>query len=840
MHPMLRTLWLAIHHHRCPVGRAGPVGHPLGVLLGLGLLLVGCNNSGNQGRLAPQSGPTPALERQAVDNLLTLYRTALRQADIDRVDALLQPTAPSAPVDAIVAQRAQQQAEDGAVMDVQALRATLTRTFHTRTVTALDILADTIQVAPDSRSVTFLEVESTEDPVTLVQQTRLFHTTWGLTQDEVDGTVTVRIGAVQREGPLVQVTTLGQVQARALTRVAVRGTGAPFALAGVEVTVPETGAAQALMAADDAWVGVFTPPLQPSPQPLRVQLRGLGGEALVLQHPYRLRVPGEGVVTRVAGTEATRVFTVTVAPDGTVWAGGDGGATLYQVPPGATRATQVGRLLAHPDGRVEAVAVDQLGRLHVLVVDLDDTGVVGHGDIIHDPAYPGVFCQTVNLADTAYPFRDPHGQPSASTRALAAGGGDIWLFGSDGGVARVQDSFRGGQCPAQGLTVRYDPVLQRATGALPTNTVPVLVAEEDGTLWLGTALGLTRLQQGHFTPVPFERTLTVPGDVATLEAFFQAVAQALFAAQPLTTVAVGGVSFVEQFGRPLVKEDLIFSAVAVAPGQLWVGTLGGGLRRIDGRGVSPQEFWHLTQLDGLSSNLIVALAVSPDGALWAATDKGVSRLREADGGSPNDLCGPGWAGAASARCGGGRSGDGMAGHRRGAVSHRAAGGHDTGPGGRSCLPAGRGSRCDAPGYTVSCSDGCHGTFCAAEPPAGAPVPAGGRPPGRGWLVQRGLACHHGARRGDTDAGGDRAEAPGAGGAACTHRGVRGWANGGGGDEAGRAPGRHGGAGWGHASAGIPSDVYRHNGSGHAHARPDSADGCPGPRVSDPKVGHPGR
>jgi hypothetical protein len=65
--------------------------------------------------------------------------------------------------------------------------------------------------------------------------------------------------------------------------------------------------------------------------------------------------------------------------------------------------------------------------------------------------------------------------------------------------------------------------------------------------------------------VPFERALTVSGNVATLEAFFQAVAQALFAAQPLTTVALGGVSFVEQFGQPLVKEDLVFSAVAVEP-----------------------------------------------------------------------------------------------------------------------------------------------------------------------------------------------------------------------------------------------------------------------------------
>jgi hypothetical protein len=278
MHLMLRTLWLAVHYHRRPVGRAGLIGHLLGVLLGLGLLLVGCNNSGNQGHLAPQSGATPTLERQAVDNLLTLYRTALRQADIDRIDALLQPATPQAQGIALGQQSSLRQAEEGMVTDVQALRATLTATFHTRTVTALDIPSDTIQVAPDGRSVTFLEVESTEDPVTLIQQTRLFRTTWGLTQDEVDGTVTMRIGAVKRAGPLVQVTTPGQVQAEALTRVAVRGTGAPFALVGVEVTVPETGAAQALRAIDDAWAGVFTPPLQPSPQPLRVQLHGAGGE----------------------------------------------------------------------------------------------------------------------------------------------------------------------------------------------------------------------------------------------------------------------------------------------------------------------------------------------------------------------------------------------------------------------------------------------------------------------------------------------------------------------------------------------------------------------------------
>ena len=114
-----------------------------------------------------------------------------------------------------------------------------------------------------------------------------------------------------------------------------------------------------------------------------------------------------------------------------------------------------------------------------------------------------------------------------------------------------------------------------------TNTVPALVVGADGALWFGTALGLTRFHDGQFTPVLFNRQPAVSDHVATLEQFFQDVAAAIFAARPLTTVALGEVSFVEAFGRALVKEDLIFSAVEDAQGRLWVGTLGGGLRRIE-------------------------------------------------------------------------------------------------------------------------------------------------------------------------------------------------------------------------------------------------------------------
>src|SRR5262249_32705131 len=215
----------------------------------------------------------------------------------------------------------------------------------------------------------------------------------------------------------------------------------------------------------------------------------------------------------------------------------------------------------------------------------------------------------------------------ASTRARAAGGGDIWLFGSDGGVVRVADTFRNGQCAASGVGVRYGPIFRREDSGLLANTVPALAIGVDGTLWFGAALGLTGFSNGRFTPVPFDPTAPLRGDAATLEAFFQAVAQAIFDSQPLTTVGVGAVSFVTAFGRPLVKEDVIFSLVVDRQNRLWVGTLGGGLRRIEGG----KETLHLTRSDGLSSNLVFALAVGPDDTVWAATDEGVSRLREVEG-----------------------------------------------------------------------------------------------------------------------------------------------------------------------------------------------------------------
>jgi hypothetical protein len=92
---------------------------------------------------------------------------------------------------------------------------------------------------------------------------------------------------------------------------------------------------------------------------------GTDGAEIVFTHRYRLHQAREGVAQRMAGTGTTRFLAVTVAPDGTVWAGGEGGR-LYRVAPDTLTAEFVGTL---PEvERVEDVLIDTHGRLQMVVV----------------------------------------------------------------------------------------------------------------------------------------------------------------------------------------------------------------------------------------------------------------------------------------------------------------------------------------------------------------------------------------------------------------------------------------------------------------------------------------
>jgi hypothetical protein len=310
-----------------------------------------------------------------VASLLRLYRQALLEEDIDLLATLLEPS------DALPQAQTQEP-----FVDAQTFRQTMTTAFRTFTLTGLEMPPADVQVAPDGRRVTFLEVESVEDPTALAQHTRVYRTTWQLSRAESSGTVAFRIAAVQREGPLVEIISLGQVQAGALTRIEV--TPGTLSLTGGAVEVPETQAVHPLLADGERLQGLFMPPTLPHPQPLRVQLQRNNGRDLVLHHHYRLRMQGEQVAQRLAvdaddGSPLPCFFAVAVAPDGTMWGGTNGGnvarpgcapddgavggGKIYQIPPGASRAQFEGAFTQEPAGQVDDITVDMLGRVHFLV-----------------------------------------------------------------------------------------------------------------------------------------------------------------------------------------------------------------------------------------------------------------------------------------------------------------------------------------------------------------------------------------------------------------------------------------------------------------------------------------
>jgi hypothetical protein len=364
------------------------------------------------------------VEQQAIGNVIELYREALLSEDIDRLQALLAPAASAAST------------QSRNATTPTAFRRSISDSFRSRT-----ILAHTLQevaIAADRQSATFVEVLSSLDPDNLIQQTVVFRTTFTFVRQQQGEVTNFRIATVSRDGPLLDVTTPGLLVAGPPSPLTLRASSDQFSLASADVTEPGGDSVQQLEVTDGKADGTFIAQSGAELHTLHMQARSADGTTLSFDHRYRLHQTQEGIAQRVSDTGTTRFFAVTVTANGTVWAGGDGGAKLYQVAPGSSSAQQVGSLLEDPAGRVQDVAIDSLGRLHAVVFSSQNSGV-----IVFDQ---GVFCQTVNASDATYPFdvlnlSDHTLQPSPSTRLLPDTNGNVWLYGSDGGVAQVSDTF---------------------------------------------------------------------------------------------------------------------------------------------------------------------------------------------------------------------------------------------------------------------------------------------------------------------------------------------------------------------------------------------------------------
>lgn len=138
--------------------------------------------------------------------------------------------------------------------------------------------------------------------------------------------------------------------------------------------------------------------------------------------------------------------------------------------------------------------------------------------------------------------------------------------------------------------------------------VYTLTQDQKGDLWFGTEGGVTRFSAGKWKSWTNEDGVGINVDDKKPPE-----------AQGLPSIprhhAEGG-------HKPLsYNPNYVVSSVVDQKNHLWIGTLGGGLSRFDGK-----SWKTYSTKDGLSGNMIHALTIDSKGIMWIGTDGGVSRF----------------------------------------------------------------------------------------------------------------------------------------------------------------------------------------------------------------------
>jgi len=181
--------------------------------------------------------------------------------------------------------------------------------------------------------------------------------------------------------------------------------------------------------------------------------------------------------------------------------------------------------------------------------------------------------------------------------------GSVWV-GTDGGVTRIKN----------GKTT----TLKAADGSIHKE-VRAVAEDLDGSIWIGTMRTLECYRDGVSRPVE------LPGE------WFEEKIRVLLAARD-GAMWIGSVRGLTRFHKGQrtkytkadgLGSDEVRAILEDRSGDLWVGTLGGGLSRIH-----QGQFTTISTTNGLISNNVWALHEDSDQIIWIGTDNGISLLRE--------------------------------------------------------------------------------------------------------------------------------------------------------------------------------------------------------------------
>jgi diguanylate cyclase (GGDEF)-like protein len=297
--------------------------------------------------------------------------------------------------------------------------------------------------------------------------------------------------------------------------------------------------------------------------------------------------------------------------DGFLWIGSQNGLArwdgyhfrIYRAAPGKAGAL--------PDNFIQALLTDTRG---VLWIGTSSGGLARY-DRDHERF-------------VVYPV-GPNGLSHVSVRAIAEDGqGGVWVA-TEAGLDHVV---------ANSDVVEHLRHAEGDPASLPDNRVRGLLRDRHGTLWVGTATALVRLDKGssRFEPVSLPAS---QGKVASPWSFLEDSAgriwvgtlrQGAYVIDSKTGIdsPAAGARAVQESdaAHSTLQNEGVSSIVEVVPGQVWLGTLGQGIVAVDAATSQTRRIRRdLTQPASLTDDSIQGMFKDRSGLIWVCTDRSISR-----------------------------------------------------------------------------------------------------------------------------------------------------------------------------------------------------------------------
>ncbi|MBS0420777.1 MAG: diguanylate cyclase [Proteobacteria bacterium] len=217
----------------------------------------------------------------------------------------------------------------------------------------------------------------------------------------------------------------------------------------------------------------------------------------------------------------------------------------------------------------------------------------------------------------------PKGLSHVSVRSIADdGNGGVWVA-TEAGLDHVM---------ADSNVIEHLRHSDSDPSSLPDNRVRGLMRDRHGTLWVGTATALVRLDKGskHFERVALPAP---PGIVPSPWSFLEDSAGRIWVgtirqgAYVVDSHAAGARAVEESDAtHSTLQNEGVSSIVEVVPGQIWLGTLGQGIVAVDVATAQTRRIRRdLTQPASLPDDSIQGMFKDRSGLIWICSDRSISR-----------------------------------------------------------------------------------------------------------------------------------------------------------------------------------------------------------------------